>query len=691
MHNRFRQEICASFAFDRGYNLSSDIQGLFAVPMENVAPAASRVSFGVFEMELQTGELRRAGVHIHLPPQPFRVLVLLTSRPGQLVTRQEIRQLIWGSDTFVDFEHGLNFAIRKIRDALGDDADAPRYIQTLPRRGYRFIAPVQMHPAQCTGAETQRTPTAEGCQHIFDAEKTNAGSGSARVRRFLSLGLGLVTAVLALLLVLNSADLREHSLSALHIGSPPTLPRIESIAVLPIESLSGDPEQEFFADGLTDTLITDLGQILTLRVISRASVLRYKRGKTPLPEIAQQLDVDAVVEGTVVRATDRIRVSVQLLDARSDHHLWAETYERKVEDVIVLEREVALAIAHEISGRLSTEQELRLTRWGPANLQAYNAYLRGRRLLAERTPEAETAGRGYFQEALRADPNYAPAYSGLANFYSVAWSVKSDYSLAEEYARKAIKLDPNLAEGHASLGIAELYRHRFEDAEKEFRQAISLNPSYALAHHFYADYWLYMGDSTEALAENTRARELDPFSYAINAMRGAILWYAGQRDEAVNQFQTLISLNAQSVVPHEALVHLYWSESKVPLALAEERKIAALTHDTRLARNADLVATVYAHSGPRAACLRDLQLRERARAQAAQSSQLGHGLYTASSIAMQYALLEDRKQTLNWLDIAALEDLGHLPEDLACASEFDFVRSDPRFQSIQRTLGLRVK
>jgi len=677
--------------------------GLRLIPidgaMESAAPAYSRFRFGVFEIELQTGELRRNGILIHLPPQPFKVMVLLAGRSGQLVTRDEIRQSIWGSDTFVDFEHGLNFAIKRIRDALGDDAESPRYVQTLPRRGYRFIAPVQLLdpvvPGRALPDDRDRKASQPGEQSETGVSpkvgQVASGQGDqSSVWQIFRPASAILIALSFLIVALDPADILQRSLAMFLNRTGPMPPRIESIAILPLENLSGDPEQEYFADGLTDTLITNLGQVLTMRVISRASVLRYKRGTTPLPEIVRELNVDAVVEGTVVRAGNKVRISVQLLDARNDHHLWAETYERNLEDVIDLERQIALAVAHEVTGRLSAGEEIRLAGTGHVNLQAFEAYMRGRRLFAERTAEGETDARGYFEEALRADPNFAPAHSGLADIYSVGWSVKPDYPLAEQFARRAIALDPQLAEGHASLGVADLYQQKFGEARREFQTAISLNPNYALAHNFYADFWLRTGQTTEALAENTRAYELDPFSFPVNAMRGAILWYMGRTDQAIAQFHTVESLNPDSTLSHEVLAHLDWTGGRVREAIVEEKKIAALIRDPQLARDADEVSAVYTSSGFRPALLRDLQLREKAHART-KETHIEHGFYASSTIALESAVLRDREQTVNWLEQAAHDPLGHFPEDLMCAREFDFVRSDPRFQSILRNLGLQTR
>ena len=507
--------------------------------MAGPAPALLRVRFGVFELDLQTGELRKSGVLLHLPPQPFKVLALLASHSGELVTREEIRERIWGSETFVDFEHGLNFAIKKIRNTLGDDPETPRYIQTLPRRGYRFIYPVDVGAVREPPRRTQWALTSAA---------------------------GAILAAATVLVALNVAGLRERLARMIGAGlSPPSgaqpaapLPRIESIAVLPLENLSGDPKQEYFADGLTDALITDLGKVATLRVISRTSVMQYKRSKTPLPQIARELNVDAVVEGTVQRSGERVRITAQLLEARTDRHLWAESYERDAGEIIRLEEQVALAIAHEVSGRLTTDQETRLASKRAVNPRAYDAYLHGRYLWNERDPEIAGGARAYFEQALREDPGFALAYSGLADYYTVGWGVWTDQRLAERYARKAVALEPDLAEAHASLGITCTYQGKFPEADKELKRALELNPNYVMAHHWYSLHLTALGRLSEALAENDRARQLDPFSLPVNFWRGVILIGLHEYDRAIEQSETTSVINPHSDAPHGNLARIYW-------------------------------------------------------------------------------------------------------------------------------------
>jgi TolB-like protein/DNA-binding winged helix-turn-helix (wHTH) protein/Tfp pilus assembly protein PilF len=636
--------------------------------MADRAPAHSRVRFGVFELDLQAGELRKSGVLLHLPPQPFKILALLASRPAELVTREEIRSQVWGTDTFVDFEHGLNFAIKKIRDALGDDAETPRYIETLPRRGYRFIAPVDVVAVLVP---------ALGPDGAAPARAGRPRGASLQGRWIVAAVSGAVVAIAAVLVALNVGSLRDRLLAALHLESAAP-PRIESIAVLPLENLSRDPEQEYFADGLTDALITDLGKISTLRVISRTSVMQYKGAKKPLPEIARELNVDAAVEGTVLRSGSRVRITAQLLQARTDRHLWAETYERDFEDVIRLERQMAVAIAHEVTGRLSPAQETRLARSTTTNPRAYDAYLRGRYFFGQRTEEPVTAAVGYFEQALREDPHFALAYSGLADCYVAGWWSKMNLPLAEKYAQKALALEPDLAEAHASLGIVYTYGGRFADAEKELRRALDLNPNYVMAHHWWSLHLACFGRLEESLAENERARQLDPFSLAVNDMRVCALVGLHEYDRAVEQAETLAAINPQSPAGHDWLARIYWIEGRVPDALAEERKAATLAHLPARLRDLDQVAAAFARSGLHAAQVKFAQLREK-----------GYkGTYSAFDIACQYGVVGDKGKVLEWLNQACRDNELGCYYSVRSAPEFDCVRSAPRFHDLLRRMGL---
>jgi serine/threonine protein kinase/TolB-like protein/Tfp pilus assembly protein PilF len=503
---------------------------------------------------------------------------------------------------------------------------------------------------------------------------------------------GALVTLLATLIGLNVAGLRDRLAGyvGVHSRAPVQTPHIESIAVLPLENLSHDPEQEYFADGLTDALITDLGQVAPLRVISRTSVVQYKGGKKPLPQIAQELNVDAVVEGTVQRSGNRVRITAQLLEARTDRHLWAETYVRDSGEIIQLEEQTALAIAHEISGRLTTGEETRLTSKRTVNPRAYDAYLHGRYLWNERTAETAVGARVYFEQALREDPGFALAYSGLADSYAVSWFIKRDLPLAERYARNAVALEPDLAEAHASLGITCVYQRKFAEGHKELKRAIELNPNYAMAHHWYSLQLLTLGRLTEALAENDRARQLDPFSLPINYLRGVMLLGLHEYDRAVEQLKMAAAISPQSPGPHEQLVRIHWIEGRVSDALAEERKVAALAHVPALFDDHEEIAAAYAKSGLPGAQLKAAQLKERdyeANRQAQESGAPSDDFYSALFVAFQYGLLQDKEKALHWLNQACHDQAG-LGAYGKSAPELDFLRSDPRFQDILRRLNL---
>ncbi|MGH9782659.1 MAG: winged helix-turn-helix domain-containing protein, partial [Terriglobia bacterium] len=301
--------------------------------------------FGVFEADLRTGEVSKGGRKVKLQEQPFQVLAMLLERAGEVVTREDIQRKLWTADTFVDFEHGLNIAINKIREALGDSAENSRFVETLPKRGYRFIAPV----------EALDSPKPEAIAPAGVRPVESAKEEPVRLRRagwrYAIASLGGVAAVAGLLVALNAGGLRDR------LRGIPPLPQIQSIAVLPLENLSGDPEQEYFADGMTDALITELGQSSTLRVTSRTSIIRYKEAKKPLPEIARELNVDAIVEGGVLRSGDRVRITAQLIYAPTDRHLWAETYEEDLRNVMQVQRQVAQAIAREIRANLASREQ----------------------------------------------------------------------------------------------------------------------------------------------------------------------------------------------------------------------------------------------------------------------------------------------------------------------------------------------
>jgi tetratricopeptide (TPR) repeat protein len=357
--------------------------------------------------------------------------------------------------------------------------------------------------------------------------------------------------------------------------------------------------------------------------------------------------------------------------------LWARTYERDLKDILALQDEVARDIAAEIRIKLTPQEQSRLTAERKTSPRAYDAYLRGRYLWSQRNAEGITKAVGYFQQAVREDPDFAAAYSGLSDCYWVGWGAKLDFPLADEYARKAISLQPDLADGHASLGIVRMGEYHMASAEQELRRAIELNPNYAMAHHYYAGYLLGLGRPADALAENDRARQLDPFSLSINTMRGLILIGLRQFDQALEQFDRAVEISPQSPFAHIWLARIYWLEGRAPEAIAEEKQAGTLAHSAQQLRDQGEVAAIYAKSGLRAARLKFAQLMERHY----------RGNYEAMWVAFQYGTIQDGPKVLQWLD-EALRAQEAFPFHAKTAPEFDFLRADPRFQDLLLRIGL---
>src|SRR6267143_491356 len=630
----------------------------------------SVIRFGVFEVDLQAGEVRKAGLRQKLAGQPFQVLQVLLGRPQEIVTREELRERIWPGNTFVDYELALKKAVNRLREVLGDSAESPHFIETVPRRGYRFIGAIT--PMSSVSSESVEPRFLSGVNAVETAEQPVAEPRSRRnIPRKVAGGL-LLAGVATLFLWFNADKLRTR------IFARSRSLEIHSIAVLPLENLSRDPSQDYFSDGITEALTTDLAQIGALLVISRTSATHFKGSRETLPNIGRQLNVDAIIEGSVTRFEDRVRITAQLIDARSDRHLWARTYERDLKDILTLQDEVARDIAAEIQIKLTPQEQSRLTAERKTSPRAYDAYLRGRYLWSQRNAEAITKAAGYFQQALREDPAFAPAYSGLSDCYLIGWGAKLDLPLAEGYARKALSLQPDLAEGHASLGMADLFQYKMADADKELRQALELNPNYAMAHHFYGDYLLAVGRPADALAENDRARQLDPFSIPINTMRTMILTGLRQYDQALGQAERAGEISPQSEVPSILLARIYWLLGRAPEAIAESRKAATLGQYPQWLRDQDEVASVYAKSGLRAARLKADQMMEQ--------HYKGNG--KAIMIAFQYGTLEDGSKVLHWLEQSLRTKEGNLPLQTKTAPEFDFLHGDSRFQDLLRRIGL---
>ena len=434
---------------------------------------SERLRFAVFEVDLRAGELTKRGLRIRLQEQPFQVLAMLLEKPGELVTREELRTKLW-SHTVVDFDHGINKAINKIREALGDSAENPRFVETVARRGYRFLADVTpIDPA----AARQPGPAAEGPVPPTDSDRVEIRDARIppkrphRLHAWISFAFGLALVLAASLFwILHSQS-----------DSPC---KVCSLAVLPLESLSGDASQDYFADGMTDALITDLAQISALRVISRTSAMTYKHVRRLLPQIARELNVEAVVEGTVSRSGEHVRITVQLIHVPDERHLWAQSYDGNLRDTIAMQNTVARAIAEQIQVTLNSREEAALKKSKTLKPEAYEAYLKGRYFWNKRTGEGLNKAIDYFQHAIDTDPEYATAYSGLADSYALLgdWEYgilppQDAFPRAKAAATKALALDDNLSEAHTSLAfIQDLYDWGWVSAETEYKRALALNP-----------------------------------------------------------------------------------------------------------------------------------------------------------------------------------------------------------------------
>jgi TolB-like protein/DNA-binding winged helix-turn-helix (wHTH) protein/Flp pilus assembly protein TadD len=643
------------------------LAGGWVFPMPEREQLPGQLRFGVFEVDLRAGELRKHGLRVRLQEQPFQVLAMLLEHAGEVVTREELQKKLWLADTFVDFDHGLNKAINKIRDALGDSAESPRFVETVARRGYRFLAEVRVVDS----------PPLRGPELATEAQAKDradvSGESEAHTQLERSLAWRVYGSVLVLLLVIL-ATWAFHSRNPSHA--------IRSLAVLPLESLSGDASQDYFADGMTDELITDLGQIGALRVISRSSVMSYKGARKPLAQIARELSVDAVVEGTVLRSGNQVRISAQLIEAPEDKHLWAESYEGDLRDTLALQNRVARAVAEHIRISLNGEEEAALKNIKVVNPQAYVSYLKGRYFWNKRTADGLKAAVAYFNQAVEEDPNYARAYSGLADTYALLgdWQYavmtpKEALPKAKAAAIKALELDSTLGEAHNSLAFClDGFDWDFESAEKEFRRALELNPGYATAHHWYAWHLALVGRNAEAIAEMKKAQNLDPLSLIINADLAELLVIAHFYDESIQQSRKTIEMDPNFGLAHNQLAQAYLQKGMHDEAITELQKAIQLSGDSPTCK-ANL-ARAYATGGKRDEALRLLSdLKKRS----------NPGYSYASEIATVYAALGDNRQAMTWLEKGYEERFN---PGVLLRPGFDRLRPDPRFQDLVRRIGL---
>jgi TolB-like protein/DNA-binding winged helix-turn-helix (wHTH) protein/Tfp pilus assembly protein PilF len=640
--------------------------------MESLRPN-SVVRFGTYEVSLQSGEVRKSGLKIRVQQQPLKLLEILLEHPGEVVTREELRSRVWPNESFGDFDQALNIAIGKLRSALGDSAENPRFIETLPKRGYRFIADVSV--VDTDARPKQQEPMAGDLPATDPGHKIQGiGAAVSSQRQLLPTRWIIVAMALVLSLAILSVWLFR--------SRTPGPTGISSIAVLPLENLSGDASQNYFADGMTDELITDLAQISALRVISRTSVMVYKGARKSLPQIARELNVDAVVEGTVLRSGDRVRITAQLIEASTDKHLWSQSYEGELRDTLALQNRVASAIADQIRINLTPQEQAALKNVRVVNPEAYESYLKGRYFWNKRTADGLKVALAYFNQAIEEDPKYAQAYSGLTDTYALLgdWQYavmtpKEAFPKAKAAAIKALELDSALGEAHNSLAfVLDGFDWDFDSAGKEFRRAIELSPGYATAHHWYAWHLSLLGRYDEAIAEMRKAENLDPLSLIINADLAELLVLAHSYDESIRQSRKTIEMDPNFALAHNQLAQAYLQKHMYAEAVAELQKAVRLSGDspTCIAN----LARAYVASGNRSEAVKLLDdLKKRS----------NPGYSNVSEIAMIYASLGNTDQAMNWLEKGYEERFN---PGVLLRPGFDPLRSDSRFQNLAHRIGL---
>jgi TolB-like protein/tetratricopeptide (TPR) repeat protein/DNA-binding winged helix-turn-helix (wHTH) protein len=641
--------------------------------------------FGPFEARTCAQELSKNGTSIRLRGQPFAILELLLSRAGEAVTREEIRQKIWPVDTFVDFEHGLNTSIKKLRQALCDSATEPRYIETLPRLGYRFIFPVET-----TVEAKPKNPTSEAVQ---EAVAVSQPRPAARPPRSFVWSLVLVPAFVLLAgvaLVFNLARARDKFFAlfrstkngSIAVASAPKPPR--SIVVLPLQNLSNSSAEDYFADGMTDELTTDLAQFGSLRVISRTSAMHYKGTSKTAPEIGRELGVDTLIEGTVQHAGNRVRIRIQVIDSASDRHLWARSYDHELKDVLVLQSSAARDIAEEVQGKVaSPPADFRPANVNPVNPVAYEAYLKGRYFWNKRTEDGLKKSIDYFEQAISLDPKFAAAYAAMADTYSILGSdvlpARLASSKAHFAASRALELDPTIAEGHAELGlVAFYYDWDWPRSEQEFRRAIELNPNYATAHQWYSYYLSAMGRFLEAVEEAQKAKEIDPLSLSITTTLAGRYRDSGQYDQAINLSQRTLEMDPDFVTAHVALGATYEAQGNWAQAILEYQKAVDLSRNSPPALAA--LGSAYGYSGNRDGARNVLaSLREASKSH----------YVSAFDMATVFTGMGDKDNAFHWLEKAYAERESQMAF-LGVTRRLGYLHSDPRFVDLLHRMHLNI-
>ena len=620
--------------------------------------------FGEFELDRERFELRRNGRAQKLERIPLELLLLLAERQGAVVSRQEIIDRLWGKDVFLDTEHGINTAIRKIRQTLKDDPEQPRFVQTVTGKGYRFVAEKN---GDSSSAGSASAPALEAAPPILPAEPVGILPEVPRAApnyRFLTAAALLLILVAGTLVAIYAAGLRNRFFPASRAR------QIHSIAVIPLTNLSGDPSQDYFADGMTDEVITMLAKNTSLRVVSRTSAMQYKGVKRPLPDIARELGVDGILEGSIERSSSRVHMTAQLIYAPTDTHVWAESYDRDLDQAFSLPSDLSQTIAKAVQVATSPARPPRYI-----NPEAHDAYLRGRYFwFTFNIPETLP----YFEKAIQLQPDYAAAWSGLADTYAIAgMGFRPPQEVSGkvlEAARKAVELDDSLPDAHNSLAAWYLfYGWDLPRADAESRRAIELNPNYAEAHQLHSFTLLAMNREAEGLAEEKRAVELDPFARPF--VLGMYYTNLRQYDAAISELRVQSQARPNDAYVLMNLSKAYWLKRMYTESQQTLEESLRFQHQPELAQSAH---QAWLHGGEPAV---ERWGVEQAKARARK------GYVSNMEISYKYAFAGDKDQTLKYLEAACRE---HEPDMINLQNEplFDFLHKEPRYQALLKQIGL---
>jgi TolB-like protein/DNA-binding winged helix-turn-helix (wHTH) protein/Flp pilus assembly protein TadD len=695
----------------------------------NTAQNSRIVRFGSFEADLHTHELRKHGLKLKVQEQPFQVLAMLLARPGELVTREEIRSRLWPQDTFIDFDHGLNAAVRRLRDALNDAAETPKFVETLPRRGYRFIAPVEKLSVEEAVQQKAAVVTNSNAANTGSTETTASPSEKVAIQKIVEHGpqtdatrvtmsaepaaaevepeippdvisprmgpsasisqqqkaeearaprrvKGMLAAIVMLALI--PAAFVAYRMANRRAKQP----TITSLAVLPLQNLSGDPAQQYLADGMTEELIGRLSGIRHLRVISRTSVMRFKDTQLSVAEIAKILRVDAVVEGSLMRDGNQIRVHAQLISAATDEHVWSESYDRNLRDVLAMDADVARAVARKVEVTITGEEHQRLAAVRLVSPEVYENYLKGKFALAKGNNKSNIEESvGYFNDAIKKDPTYAPAYLGLASAYSSLTTVfmggvpEQERPKAVSAAQKALELDPELAEAHVLMASMDETQWHWAEAKSEYDRALQLGPNVAAAYSGLA-WWLdCQGRPEEAVTLRRRARELDPLAISGTELAWD-LFYTHRYDEAVQELHSVLAVRPDDAyalwVLGFALIANRHPQDAIP---ALEKGVSVSNRSPALV---GLLANAYAQAGQHPDAIRLLaELNRRKQA----------GFVPAAAFVLAYLGLGENNQAFVWLE-QAYKEQSNILQLMKIFPFFDPIRSDPRFVDLLHRVGL---